>query len=77
MNDMIKWVLRISLIGVFWVFILSINIQGRAIFSYANESLVQNNFVQFLDEELAELWGKIQETARITFSEMSEVERKG
>jgi len=76
MDDIIKWLVRVSFIGIFWVFFLSITIDGRSIFSYANDALVQNSFVQFLDEELADLWSKIAETARVTFSEMSQGDRK-
>ncbi len=76
MNDLVKWFVRVSFIGIFWVFFLSITINGRSIFSYANDVLVQNSFVQFLDEELADLWSKIAETAKVTFSEMSEGDRK-
>lgn len=72
MNDFIKWVTRTSLIAVFWVFILSITIDGRSLFSYANRLLVQNSLVQMLDEELADLWDKIYNTAKVTFSETKE-----
>jgi len=76
MDDIFKWFVRVSFIGIFWVFFLSITIEGRSIFSYANDTLVQNSFVQFLDEELADLWSKIAETARVTFTEMSQGDRK-
>ena len=76
MDDIFKWFVRVSFIGIFWVFFLSITIEGRSIFSYANDTLVQNSFVQFLDEELADLWSQIAETARVTFTEMSQGDRK-
>ncbi len=76
MNDFLKWCLKTTLIGAFWVFFLSITINGRSLFSYANGVLIQNSVVQYLDEELADLWSKITKTARVTFSEMSEGDKK-
>lgn len=75
-NDMLKWCARTSLIALFWVFFLSINWNHQPLFSYANEIFVQNDIVRFLDEELGELWSKISQTARVTFSEMSGSEKK-
>lgn len=75
-NDFLKWCLRTVFIGIFWVFFLSITIDGRPLFSYANETLVQNRIVRYLDEELADLWYRVKETARLTFSDMSEIDRK-
>ena len=69
MNEIIKWVLKFALYATFWVFLLSINFQGRTLFSYANETLVQNSVVQAVDEELADLWSRLKETARVTFSD--------
>lgn len=76
MNDFFKWSLKTLCIGAFWVFFLSITIGGRSLFSYANQALVQNAAVQFIDSELADLWDRVAKTARVTFSEMSEGDRK-
>ena len=76
MNDFFKWCSKILITGVFWVFFLSITISGRSLFSYANDIFVQNTLVQYVDEELADFWSKVKKTARVTFSEMSEVEEK-
>ncbi|MGE0173874.1 MAG: hypothetical protein AB7T49_13850 [Oligoflexales bacterium] len=76
MNDFIKWILRTTLIGVAWVFLLSVTVNGRTVFSYANNTLVQNNFVQMLDQELTTLWFKVYNTARITFDQMTNPDRK-
>jgi hypothetical protein len=71
LNDVLKWCARTSLIAVFWVFFLSITWNSQPLFSYANEFFVQNDLVRYIDEELGDLWAKISETAKVTFSEMS------
>jgi hypothetical protein len=77
MNDIIKWIFRTTMIGVAWVFILSVTVSGRTVFSYANNTLVQNTFVQMLDEELSSLWFKVYNTARVTFDQMTNSDQKG
>lgn len=65
---MAKWLLRTSLSAILWVFILSIEVQGRSLFSYANEYLVKNSLIQNIDYELEKLWARISRTAEIAFS---------
>lgn len=72
MNDALKWAGRTLLTAVMWVFVLSINISGRSVFSYANEILVQNALVQMIDEELTDLFGKVYVTAQRTFETESD-----
>lgn len=78
-NDFFKWLCKTTFIAVIWVFVFSINIKGKTIFSHSNEVLVQNQFVSMLDEELGRLWFKISETARLTFRSVSgqDEEKKG
>jgi hypothetical protein len=76
MNNFLKWWLKTLFIGIFWVFFLSITINGRTLFSHAHGVFVDNAAVHFLDQELAELWDKVSETARVTFQQISEGERK-
>lgn len=59
MNGIIKWVIKSVLTAMFWVFILSITVEGRSLFSYANEVLVQNSIVRSVDEQLAKVWDDI------------------
>ncbi len=59
MNDMLKRLWRTLFTAVIWVFIFSINISGRSLFSYANETLVQNSLVRLIDQELTELFHKV------------------
>lgn len=70
MDDIIKWVVKIALQCVMWVFILSITTNGTTLFDKLNHSLVQNDLVQSLDEEVADIWYKISETAKVTFNEV-------
>lgn len=67
MNDIFKWIGKFLLQFVLWIFILSINLNGKTLFKHGNEFLVQNALVQSLDEELADLWSRVSETARLTF----------
>lgn len=76
MNDALKWIFKILLQAVLWVFIFSIRLDGRPIFAYASEILVQNALVRAADEELADLWYRVSRTATATFSRTAPDERK-
>ena len=67
MDRILKWLLRTALQGIVWVFILSISVDGRPLFSHAQDVLVQNTVVRAVDEQLAELWQKAREMAKLTF----------
>ena len=71
MNDAVKWLLKVLLHAVLWVFILSIRWDGRPVFNYANELLVQNSLVRAVDDELGDLWVRLGRTARATFHRQS------
>lgn len=74
MNDALKWIGKIGLHAVFWIFVLSIRWDGRTLFSYGNDTLVQNSFVQAFDEELADLWSRLSQTAKVTFNQQDVTE---
>jgi hypothetical protein len=76
MNDFVKWVGKILLHCIMWVFVLSVQWDGKSLFYYANETLVQNQLVQTVDEELGQLWSKLSRTAKMTFSESLPEEQK-
>ena len=77
MNDMLKWVGKVLLQGVLWVFILSIHLTGRGtLFTAANDLLVQNTLVQTVDEELGSLWTRLSDTAKLTFSKVRDGDQK-
>ena len=75
MNDLLKWVLKTTFLGIFWVFIFSITFNGKPFFNYANNILVQNSLVRMLDDELGSLWGKVVKTAKVTFKEVSDKDK--
>jgi hypothetical protein len=68
-NDFMKWFLKVLLSAMIWVFVLSVRWDGRTMFSYANEALVQNALVGALDEQAAELWHRFKGSVRQTFTE--------
>ena len=68
MNDMLKWLLKVVFQAILWVFILSIRVEGRPVFNYANEVFVQNALVKTVDEELGDLWYRLSKTAKTTFN---------
>lgn len=75
MKDQLKKLGKILLHATFWIFLLSIRWEGRTLFSYGNEILVQNRVVRAIDSGLGDLWYKVSETARITFRKLSEKDR--
>lgn len=69
MNDILKWIGKFALQGILWTFVLSIRWNGNhTLFQSANETLVQNQLVATVDEELGTLWFKAKEAAKVTFS---------
>ncbi|MCX6115968.1 MAG: hypothetical protein NT027_00350 [Proteobacteria bacterium] len=54
MNEYMRRALKVLGYGIIWVFVLSIRIQGRTIFHYANNILVQNRIVAAIDETLSD-----------------------
>ena len=76
MQDGIKKIGKIGFTAVLWIFVLSITINGRPLFWYANDFLVQNSIVEAIDQELSDLWYRVSETARITFDKVTGREEK-
>lgn len=68
MNDMIRMIGKVLLQMVLWVFILSISWGGRTLFERSHDVLVDNAIVAAIDQELADMWDKVTETARLTFA---------
>ena len=67
---------KLALTAILWVFILSITVNGRPLFHYANDFFVQNSIVAAIDEELSNLWHRVSETARITYDKVTAREEK-
>ena len=72
---MSKWLIRTALSAIIWIFVLSIEVQGRSLFSYANEYLVRNSLVQTIDDEIGNLWSRLSKTAEMAFSSDSPPEK--
>ena len=68
MNDIIRMLGKVTLQMVLWVFVLSISWGGRTLFDRSHGVLVENSIVSAIDSELAGVWSRISETARLTFS---------
>jgi hypothetical protein len=67
-KESLKWLGRVSLSGIFWVFLLSIRVEGKTLFSYANSFFVQNSFLHLMDGVSDTLF-KLSDKARVTFSD--------
>jgi hypothetical protein len=68
MNDTLKWCLKVILHAAFWVFALSIRWDGRPLFYYANDTLVQNTVVRTIDESMADVWHRVTRAAKVAFA---------
>ncbi|NRA44083.1 MAG: hypothetical protein HRU09_03895 [Oligoflexales bacterium] len=75
-QDLIKWLVKIFLHLVVWVFILSIQWEGRTLYDRAHEILVDNPLVDLVDEELKDLWDKVSATAASTYAKLKSEENK-
>lgn len=71
MSIVLKWLATHVITAILWVFVLAINFEGRTLFSYAHEYVIQSEYVQKADENLEELWNKAYRTARLTFAKLS------
>lgn len=69
MRDILRQIGKVMIQGIMWVFILSISWNGKSLYSYAYDVLVDNTLVRTLDGEFAEVWYKLVKTAKVTFSE--------
>ena len=67
-KDALKWIAKLSLSAIFWIFILSIRVDNRTLFSYANNFLVQNSFLEIVDT-VADTLYNVSDAAKSTFSE--------
>ncbi len=68
MNDMIRMFAKIALQMVIWVFVLSVSWSGQTLYERAHSVLVDNSIVAAIDSELANLWDRLAETARMAFA---------
>ena len=75
-QDLIKWLVKIFMHLVLWVFILSIQWDGRTLYDRSHEILVDNPLVELVDEELRGLWDKVSATAVSTYAKLKNKESK-
>lgn len=76
MKDFIKKAAKVMFYAVLWVFIFSIKWEGRPLFAYANEILVQNSLVRSADQQLSDFWYRLTTTARLTFNKSVDAAEK-
>lgn len=62
MSMIVTPIVKTTLWGILWVFVLSFEVQQRSLFSYANEYLVRNQLVETSRYELAEIWGHLRDS---------------
>jgi hypothetical protein len=69
MKERLQQVLRWTLITCFWICALSIKINGKTLFTYGNDLLIQNRIVQALDDQVTEVWYRAKQAARTALSD--------
>ena len=63
MKDLVKWLVKTAFVAVAWVFILSIQVDDRPLFSYAHDIIIENSVVEALDVEIGEFLERVYSTA--------------
>jgi hypothetical protein len=71
MSDRMKNVFKCLVVGVVWVYILSIRVGGQTLFHYANDILVQNQIVEAIDRQLADTVQDARDLASQTFGKLT------
>jgi hypothetical protein len=69
LKERVLQTLRWTLIFCAWIFGLSIKIDGRTIFSYSNEILVQNKIVQAIGDQADDVWYRARVAARTALAD--------
>lgn len=69
--DRLRWMGKHALIGVLWVYVLSLTVNGRPLFSYAHSLLVKNVAVETLDQTLVDTWERFYRTAKVSIREFT------
>ena len=70
--DILKFAVKTAAVGAFWVFVLSIRVEDKALFHHATEVLVQNDVVYAVDTELTDLWNRLSRTAETTIAKAAQ-----
>lgn len=77
MKDVIKRIGKTALQGLIWVFVLSLNWNGRTLFSHANEVFVQNQVVLAADAQLADWWDQLKSVSVAAFRDEANKQKNG
>jgi hypothetical protein len=65
----IKWLFKHCLMGIVWVFILSLEWHDEPIYSPLSDLLVRNSFIRDIDENLADFFEKFEKAIHIAWHE--------
>ena len=68
MSNFLNFLGKLLLQLIFWVFVLSIQVEEEPLFNHLQGVLVDNKAVKFLEEEFNQLWAKVSKTAHMTFA---------
>ena len=74
MREFLGWFLKSLLIGVVWVYLLSIHLNGQPLFYYGRSILVHNQLASTIDRELQFFINKIGKIARENFQARSDAQ---
>jgi hypothetical protein len=55
----IRWLLKNLLVGIVWVLLLSVVVNGKPLFFHAHEVLVENAVVEALDTGISSVWEQV------------------
>lgn len=72
----LKWLGKCLGIGIVWVYILSININGEAIFRPLSDFFVRNTLVSSIDESLGNFTHRIDTAIRLAWSDSPKAAKK-
>ncbi len=68
MKERLKKICKILGVGVIWVYILSISINGRTLYSRAHGFFIENRIVSSIDHEIAKFQARLVRSANVLTS---------
>lgn len=69
MKERLFKVVRWAVIACAWIFVLSIKVNGKTLFYYGNDILVQNRVVQAIDSQVTDWWQQAKVAARTALAD--------
>ena len=73
--NIVIWTAKLAISAIVWVYILSFEVSGKALYFHANEIIVQNQVVKETETQIGILWEKIYQTAKSSILEDSPVKQ--